>query len=86
MVNDQFMGRPQIPIEVSGRMYYGCCENCKNRLANDEAARVGRDPVTGEPVDKSSAIIAQETSGRVHYFASEETLKKFSASAATAAR
>ena len=77
MVNDQVMGRPQIPITVEGRTYYGCCENCKKRLAEDEGARLAKDPVTGAMVDKSAAVIGQDPSGRVFYFASEDSLRAF---------
>lgn len=77
MVNDQFMGRPQIPIAVEGRTYYGCCAMCKDRLGKDPATRFARDPVTGEQVDKSLAVIIQDASGKVMYFASEETLQRF---------
>jgi YHS domain-containing protein len=77
MVNDQVMGRPQIPITVEGRMYYGCCENCKKRLAEDQSARLAKDPVTGAMVDKSAAVIGQDPSGRVFYFASEDSLRAF---------
>lgn len=80
MVNDQFMGRPQIPVPVQGRTYYGCCENCKAKLANDATARTGTDPITGEAVDKSTAVIGQEPSGKVLYFASEASFKKYAAS------
>ena len=79
IVNDQFMGRPQIPVPVEGRTYYGCCDNCKAKLANDKTARTGTDPITGEPVDKSTAVIGQEPSGKVLYFASEANFKKYSA-------
>ena len=75
MVNDQVMGRPQIPIVVDGRTYYGCCENCKKRLADDQTARVAEDPVSGATVDKSVAIIGQDSSGRVFYFASEDNVR-----------
>lgn len=77
MVNDQVMGRPQIPITVEGRTYYGCCENCKKRLAEDQSARLAKDPVTGAMVDKSAAVIGQDPSGRVFYFASEDSLRAF---------
>ena len=77
MVNDQLMGRPQIPIVVDGRTHYGCCENCKKRLADDETARVAKDPVSGALVDKSAAVIGQDSSGRVFYFASEGNLRAF---------
>lgn len=79
MVNDMFMGRPQIPIEVDGQTYYGCCENCKAKLGNDATARTAKDPVTGEPVDKARAVIAQDSTGKVLYFASDETWSKFAA-------
>lgn len=77
MVNDQFMGKPQIPVEVAGRTYYGCCAMCKDKLNQQPAARTAQDPVTGEPVDKASAVIIQDSSGKVMYFASEDTLRRF---------
>ncbi|MGN6105631.1 MAG: hypothetical protein ACTHU0_11040 [Kofleriaceae bacterium] len=77
MVNDQFMGRPQIPVEVEGRTYYGCCAMCKDKLHQQPAARTASDPVTGEPVDKARAVIVQDATGKVLYFASEDTLRRF---------
>ena len=77
MVNDQFMGKPQIPIAVEGRTYYGCCAMCKDRLGNDPKARTARDPVTGEQVDKATAVIVQDRAGKVMYFASEDTLNRY---------
>jgi YHS domain-containing protein len=73
MVTDQVMTVPLIPVEVGGHTYYGCCPNCKARLASDPAVRVARDPVTGEEVDKSEALIARLPGGRAVYFASEES-------------
>lgn len=77
MVNDQVMGRPQIPIEIDGRTYYGCCSMCKDKLANQPAVRTAQDPVTGEQVDKAKAVIVQNASGKVLYFASEATLSRY---------
>lgn len=71
MVNDQFMGRPQIPVEVEGRTYFGCCAMCKGRLAQERATRVAIDPVSGQEVDKARAVIAQDSSGKVTYFENE---------------
>jgi YHS domain-containing protein len=68
MVNDQFMGRAQIPIEADGRTYYGCCEMCKGRLANDPSSRVAADPVSGKTVDKATAVIGRDRDGRTLYF------------------
>lgn len=77
MVNDQYMGRPQIPVEVEGRTYFGCCPACKEKLEQQPAMRTAQDPVTGEPVDKAKAIIVQDSTGNVLYFASEDTLRRF---------
>ena len=77
MVNDRFFAREQIPVEVGGKTYYGCCEGCKKRLAEDEAIRQAKDPVTGEPVDKATAVIAARPDASVLYFASEETLARY---------
>lgn len=73
MVTDQVMSVPLIPVEVAGHVYYGCCPNCKARLASEPGVRVARDPVTGEAVDKSQAVIARLPGGRALYFASEES-------------
>lgn len=77
MVNDRFFARDQIPVDVDGKTYYGCCEGCKTRLAEDEAIRQAKDPVTGEPVDKATAVIAARPDGSVLYFSSEETLARY---------
>lgn len=77
MINDQFMGRAQIPIKVEGRTYYGCCPACKEKLEKQPASRMAVDPVTGEQVDKARAIIVQDSAGKVLYFASEDTLQGY---------
>jgi YHS domain-containing protein len=77
MVNDAVFGKDQIPVEVQGRTYYGCCEMCKGRLANDETARTAVDPVTGKKVDKAVAVIGAKADGSVLYFESEKTFAEF---------
>jgi YHS domain-containing protein len=77
MVNNQFMGRQQIPIEVEGKTYFGCCEMCKGRLAKDPSSRSAKDPVSGELVDKASAVIAKKANGEVLYFKSNETFERY---------
>ena len=47
MVNDALFEKDQIPVEVEGKTYYGCCQMCKARLAQDAAIRSAVDPVTG---------------------------------------
>ena len=83
MVNDQAMGKLQIPVVVDEKTYYGCCEMCKQRLAQDEAVRYAIDPVTGERVDKATAVIAERADGSVLYFANAETLGRYGKPAET---
>jgi YHS domain-containing protein len=77
MVNNQFIGQPQIPIEVDGRTYYGCCEMCKGRLGSDPSSRVSADPVSGKTVDKANAVIGRDGDGRALYFESEQTFAAY---------
>ena len=77
MVNDQYMGKPQIPIAVDGRTYYGCCPMCKDRLANQPESRIGRDPVTGNSVDKAVALMVKDASGKILYFENEDSLRRY---------
>lgn len=77
MVNNQFMDRPQIPVEVDGRTYYGCCEMCKGRLGSDPSSRVSTDPVSGKTVDKASAVIGRDGSGKALYFENEATFAAY---------
>jgi YHS domain-containing protein len=79
MVNDQDMGKAQIPVVVEGKTYYGCCAMCKERLAKDANARTGVDPVSGKSVDKAKAVIGKRPDGTVVYFETEANLKKYAA-------
>jgi YHS domain-containing protein len=79
MINEHAMGKDQIPVEVDGKTYYGCCDMCKKTLATDAAKRMSFDPVTGKQVDKAKAVIAAQEDGRVFYFESDETLAKYNA-------
>lgn len=74
MVNDQHMGNAQIPVQVDGKTYYGCCKMCESRLNSDAQVRLSHDPVNNHEVDKATAVIAKDASGKVLYFESEETL------------
>jgi len=79
MVTDHAMGKPQIPVEVEGRTYYGCCAVCKGRLAKDAEVRSAVDPMTGKKVDKAKAVIAAREDGTVLYFESEKNLAEYQA-------
>ncbi len=78
MVNDAYMGKPQIPVPVNGKTYYGCCEMCVDKLNNIESARIAIDPFSGNPVDKSEAfIVVTNPQGAVAYFESEANYNAF---------
>lgn len=83
MVNNQYMGKPQIPVEVSGKTYYGCCEMCKGKLLNDAAARTAIDPASKREVDKASAVIAKNERGDVLYFENEANFASYLRSSGT---
>ena len=74
MVNDRDMGSPQIPVEVEGKTYYGCCKMCEKRLREDVSVRTATDPVSSQKVDKAVAVLARDVSGNVFYFADEASL------------
>lgn len=76
MRTNRFLARPQRSIEVEGRAYYGCCAGCTKQLTEKAAVRTAKDPVTGQDVDKASAVIAARPDGTVVYFASEETFRR----------
>lgn len=77
MVTNQFMGKPQIPVEVEGKTYFGCCPMCKGRLETEPETRSATDPVTGEAIDKATAVLAQDEGGAILYFASEQTFQAY---------
>lgn len=77
MINEQAMGKDQIPVEVEGKTYYGCCEMCKKALASDASKRSAVDPVSGKVVDKATAIIAAQEDGKVFYFENDANLAKY---------
>lgn len=76
MRSNRFLGKPQLSTEVEGRTYFGCCAGCTRGLSADAAARTATDPVTGQSVDKATAVIGARPDGRVVYFESEETFAR----------
>lgn len=77
MVNNTVFPSPQIPVEVKGKTYFGCCAMCKERLENDAALRHATDPVSGALVDKASAVIGASADGRVQYFENQKNFSQF---------
>lgn len=77
MVTEAHFSKPQIPVVVSGKTYYGCCEGCKKTLTEDKTAREAVDPVTKKTVDKATATIAANSSGKVLYFENKKNFEKY---------
>lgn len=78
MVNDMHMGKKQMEVPFEGKIYYGCCAMCVERIPKDESVRKATDPFTSKKIDKASAyIISLNEKGNVAYFESEENYKKF---------
>ena len=73
------MGVKQIPIEVNGTIYYGCCENCVEKLQkNIGDVRFGTNPLDKAKVDKATAVIVRNIeNGEVYYFASKKDADTF---------
>lgn len=81
MVNDQVFEKDQIPVEVEGKTYYGCCQMCKKTLAERKEFRVSIDPVSGKEVDKAAAVIGSKKDGKTLYFENEKTFNKYNSKA-----
>jgi len=77
MVNNTVFDKDQIAVPVNGKTYFGCCEMCKGRLAEDAAIRQSTDPVSGKPVDKAKAVVGAKPDGKVLYFESEKTFAAY---------
>jgi YHS domain-containing protein len=80
MVQNRHGVMKMIPVEIDGKMYYGCCAGCVGKLKYNSAVRFSKDPVTGKEVDKAKAFIIGNKDGTVTYFESKDTAEKFSAS------
>lgn len=80
MLSNRYLGeRADVPIEVAGKTYRGCCANCAARLGSLAEARMAKDPVTGHAVDKGSAVLARDANNRLYYFESEATFASYEA-------
>ncbi len=76
-INKHKFDKEQLPVEVDGKTYYGCCDMCKSKLKSDPASRYDTDPVSGKRVNKADAVIGADANGKIYFFENEEDLKKF---------
>jgi len=77
MLNNHSYDKEQIPIEIEGKTYYGCCSMCEGQLRADPSTRSAIDPVSGNKVDKATSVIGSEPNGKVYYFENQENLSQF---------
>ncbi|MEJ5146545.1 hypothetical protein [Sphingobacterium sp. MYb388] len=78
MVNDAYMGKQQLEVPFEGKLYYGCCEMCKERIPNDAKIRMAVDPHTLKKVDKATAyIVLIGDQDEVAYFESKDNYDAF---------
>ncbi|MBE7414156.1 MAG: hypothetical protein HS130_02535 [Deltaproteobacteria bacterium] len=77
MVQDRVSFMGNIPVEIEGKTYFGCCPNCVGRLMSAGALRHAIDPATGNVVDKAESFIVSREDGTVMYFESEKTARDF---------
>jgi YHS domain-containing protein len=83
MVTNRAYDKPQIPVTVNGKTYYGCCEMCKTTLTNNPNQRTAVDPVSKKKVDKSEAVIGVTANGGVVYFQNDKDLDAYNAKMAS---
>jgi len=77
MINNELFNKKQIPVNVNGKIYYGCCEMCEETLRNKPESRIAIDPVSGNEVDKATAIIGSDAEGKAYYFENENNFNKY---------
>lgn len=78
MVNDAYMGKEQIEVPFEGKMYYGCCNMCKEKIPKDESARYAIDPHSLKKISKADAyIVVIGNNNEVAYFENEGNYQKF---------
>lgn len=77
MVNDAYMGVPQLEVSYEGKTYYGCCEMCQERIPKEKEARIAVDPYSLKDVNKADAyIVLVGEQGQVAYFENERNYKE----------
>lgn len=78
MVNNEYMGKKQFEVNFEGKIYYGCCQMCKERIPKDPSTRVAIDPFSKKQIDKATAITAiTGNNGEVSYFENNTTYTNY---------
>ena len=78
MVNDAYMGKEQIEVPFEGKMYYGCCNMCKEKIPKDQSVRYAVDPHSLKKISKADAyIVVIGDNDEVAYFENEQNYQLF---------
>ncbi len=76
-INHKRFDRTLKSVEVNGKTYYGCCNDCLAKLKDDAESRMAVDPVSGAKIDKADAVIGMDKNGNVYFFENMLNLHKF---------
>ncbi len=79
MITNKAYSKPQLPVTVEGRTYYGCCDMCRHTLKTDASSRYAIDPISGKKVDKSKAVLGKDAKGSVVYFQNQADFDAYNA-------
>ena len=79
MITNKAYSKPQLPVTVKGRTYYGCCDMCRHTLKTDASSRYAIDPISGKKVDKSKAVVGKDAKGSVVYFQNQADFDAYNA-------
>ena len=79
MITNKAYSKPQLPVTVKGRTYYGCCDMCRHTLKTDASSRYATDPISGKKVDKSKAVVGKDAKGSVVYFQNQADFDAYNA-------
>lgn len=78
MVNDAYMGKTQIEVPFEGKMYYGCCNMCKEKISKDQNVRYAVDPHSLKKISKADAyIVVIGDNDEVAYFENGRSYQLF---------
>jgi len=77
MITKKHFKTEQMQVKVEGRTYYACCDMCKTQLADDPSTRSDVDPVSGNKVDKATAVVGVDKTGNVYFFENVQNLERY---------
>lgn len=77
MITKKHFQTEQAQVNVEGKAYYACCDMCKTQLRDDPSTRADVDPVSGNKLDKATAIVGVDKAGNVYFFENVQNLERF---------